>query len=206
MTYSSSQQLTGSLSVFNPYKLTKHMEHNHSRAAAIIEIMDRLISETTTPIENARGALRREQPHQASHMLHALRCSIGNIGGARVTNIIEDLEVYLDCYINNKEQVSVLLDSLEREYLELLNQAECWVEQQRDRFSCIKTLKKDKEQAQINQLKSHLRNNNLKACDSFGELHQYFQSSLTPTVLTQLNNHIYDLQFDKALQCLDEAL
>lgn len=203
MTYSS--QIHSSSAIFNPEKLVRQIKQSQSRAIAIIEIIDRLISNGTTPISESREAFRREQPHQSAHMLHSIKGSISNIGGMRVVEVIEDLEGYLEKSAPSKHIINTLFDCLIREYDILLAEAKKWLKHQRSQLMSKSALKAARDEALVCQFKQHLENNNLKACDIFHELQDILKSSLSDVDFQGLDTFMHKLEFDKALQSIESV-
>ncbi len=203
MTYSSSLQNSGSLAVFNPEKLIKQIKQSQPRATAIIEIVDSLISKGRSPVNEARQALYREQPHQAAHMLHSIKGSINIIGGIRVVELIESLEDNLDSPATNTRVLEHLFDALDKNYQLFLLEAGTWLASQRDQMMSKSALIAAKQKAQVTQFKVHLENNNFKACDTFLELQDLLEESLSPDDFEGLSGFIHTLEFDKALQCIE---
>lgn len=202
MKHSSTKQTSYSSAAFNPERLNRHIKQCHSRAVAIIEIVDQLLNKGEHPISEARQAFRRRQPHQASHMLHSLRGSINNIGAIRVVSIAHDLEKHLDCIKPNHELIEGLFDAINREYVIFLKEAEKWLNHQRSQLTSAAALKLAEDKAKVVQLKYYLESNNLKAHDVFQSLQDRLQSSLSTEDFLHLNSSINQLEFDKALSCI----
>jgi HPt (histidine-containing phosphotransfer) domain-containing protein len=189
--------------VFDPRKLEEHIARSESRALAILDIVQRLVSAGQAPVEETRAAITRGQFHQAIHMLHTLNGSIANLGGRRVCEVAGDLESLLEQEINDPV-VNERLNRLEGEFARLLASAEVWLLSQRRRFD-LDLQRPAAWELRLRELTTCLRENNLKAFDLFDELKQHLQRQMPPEEFLGFGSALQSLDFDSALRCIQNC-
>lgn len=189
--------------VFDPRKLEEHIAKSASRAMAIFDIVERLVSTGVAPITETRAAFARDQHHQAAHMLHTLRGSVANLGGQRVCELAGELEDLLDRGANITA-IHELLNCLEREFVLLLKNAELWLNTQRR--SLDPNLQRPRGwELRLQQLRECLQENNLKALDLFEELQFQLQHQMGPEEFSGFREALQTLDFPNALLRIPES-
>lgn len=189
--------------IFDPRKLEEHIARSESRALAILDIVQRLVTAGLTPVEETRAAIGRGQYHQAAHMLHTLNGSIANLGGRRVCEVAGELELLLDQDAKDLV-VREMLNCLEREFTQMLKSAETWLLGQRRNLDPDR-LRPAAWELRLQELAACLRENNLKAFDLFEELQQQLQNQMPPADFLGFRTALQSLDFDSALLCIQNC-
>jgi HPt (histidine-containing phosphotransfer) domain-containing protein len=189
--------------VFDPRKLEEHIARSESRALAILDIVQRLVSAGLAPVDETRAAIGRGQHHQAAHMLHTLNGSIANLGGRRVCELASELELLLDQGANDLV-LNEMLNCLEREFAHMLKSAEIWLQTQQ-RCLDLERQRPAAWELRLQELTTCLQENNLKAFDLFDELQQRLQSQMPPEAFLGFRVALQSLDFDNALHCIQNC-
>lgn len=180
--------------VFDPLRLTKMLDADVRRASSVISILNNVISNGTTPINEARNAFKRKQPAQAAHVVHNLKGCVLNLGGMRVFEVACVLEPKLEAGVDSDE-ANKLLDQLEYELNAYLAEIKLWITQNYSAFrEPIKT-----ENAQLELLKQYLLDCNILACDIFDELRPALQQHLTARDYSALSKAMEAMNFAQAM-------
>lgn len=179
------------------------MARSESRALAILDIVQRLVSAARAPVAEIRAAISRGQVHQAIHMLHTLNGSIANLGGRRVCEAAGRLESLLERELND-QTVSELLQVLDVEFTQLLASAEVWLLSQKCRFD-LDSQRLAAWEMRLRELTTCLQENNLKAFDLFDELKQQLQRQMPPEDFLGFGTALHSLDFDSALRCIQNC-
>jgi len=202
MTTPPAQQPLQPLSVFNPEKILKQFDQSHSRAIAVIEVMEQFIEKGHQPIVEARRALKNGYPEQAAHLFHSLKVSVGNLGGMRVFELAENLENSLKYTKSSINLTNAQLEAIEKEYSLFLDEANIWLKKQKTTTSIQKDVKLESNMEKKRQLEVFLAENNLRATDLAEELAGFLTEALTPESYKSLKSSIEQLDFAQAILCL----
>jgi hypothetical protein len=189
--------------VFDSQKLDDLLCKNPSRATATIEIVQQLIVTETLPIDDIRAACKRGQLHQASHMLNTLQGSISNLGGHRVCEVAAELAIFLEKDANTLV-TSEMLNCLAREYALFISAAKSWLDKL-DRRSLNSIFEEKVLELQLQEFKSRLLENNLKAFDLYDGLQQNLKQHMKPEFFAELSDALQTLDFHHALECIEKS-
>ncbi|MCR6651897.1 MAG: Hpt domain-containing protein [Cellvibrionaceae bacterium] len=182
--------------VFEPSRLEGHIAKSESRAGAILQIVQHLVDSGDTPIHEVRAAIRRQQNHQAAHMLHTLNGSVANLGGCRVCELAAELERLLD-RDGPLLVIEDLVTCLEREFQLFLKSASQWLERQQAQRNL--QLHHRSREARLTELCECLADNDLRAFDLFDELQTLLQSRMAEVDFTDFRAALHSLNFSIAL-------
>lgn len=189
--------LTSVNTVFEPSRLEGHIAKSESRASAILQIVQHLVDSGDAPIHEVRAAIRRQQHHQAAHMLHTLNGSVANLGGCRVCELAAELERLLD-RDGPPLVIEDLLACLEREFQLFLKSAGQWLERQQAQRNQPLRHNRARE-ARLTELCECLAGNDLRAFDLFDELQTLLQSRMAEVDFTDFRAALHSLNFSIAL-------
>lgn len=183
--------------VFEPSRLEGHIAKNASRASAILDIVQNLVSAGDAPIREARAAINRCQNHQAAHMLHTLYGSVANLGGCRVCELAGELEQLLDRDAS-PQLIEELMMCLEREFQLFLGRAEQWLCQQLALHDPQQREHRVRER-QLQELCECLAGNDLRAFELCEELQAHLQASMAEEDYADFRVALQSLNFSLAL-------
>jgi HPt (histidine-containing phosphotransfer) domain-containing protein len=197
MTPSNHLPLTTLNTVFEPSRLEVHIAKSESRAGAVLQIVQDLVGAGDTPIREARAAIRRQQNHQAAHMLHTLNGSVANLGGRRVCELAGELEMLLD-RDGAPQLIDQLMGCLEREFQHFLKSASQWLELQQAQFELPGRRSRAREERMM-ELCECLAGNDLRAFDLFDELYAHLEARMVAEDFSAFRAALQTLNFSLAL-------
>ncbi len=203
MTPTNHPPLTAANTVFEPSRLEVHIAKSESRASAVLQIVRDLVAAGNTPIREARAAIRRQQSHQAAHMLHTLSGSVANLGGRRVCELAEELGLLLD-RDGAPQLIDQLMACLDRELQHFLKCASQWLELQQAQFERPGRRSRACEERML-ELCECLAGNDLHAFDLFDELHSHLQACMAEEDFAAFRAALQSLNFSLALGYVQTA-
>lgn len=195
--------LTTPNTVFEPSRLEVHIAKSESRASAVLQIVQDLVVAGDAPIREARAAIRRQQNHQAAHIFHTLNGSVANLGGRRVCELAEELELLLD-QDGAPQLIDQVIACLERELQHFLKCASQWLELQQVQFEQLGRRSRACDERML-ELCECLAGNDLRAFDLFDELHSHLQARMAEQDFAEFRVALQSLNFSLALGYVQTA-
>lgn len=189
--------------IFCPKRLLRHMEARGSRAVAVMEVVQSIITRGRTPIDQARSAINQGQLPCAAQTFHHLKGCVANLGGMRVYELADQLERGLDQDVD-PIMIEQLISCIEREFDAFIGEARKWLQQEEALLLPNFDADRSTEDQKLAELVVSLKENNFNACEIFEQMHFNLKRTLPNSDFKALNLAISELAFERALEYLPQ--
>lgn len=183
--------------IFDPSQLMQLTERDSTYLGTVNGMIKSTIDHSSVKFTEIETAFNKGDAIETAKLLHTMRGSLGTLGAQRFAEHAKDLELAIK---SESKNMNILFEQLKIEYALMIDAATDWLanfEEPEEKTDGVDA------ESRLNEFKQLLQERNLRACDEYSRLTNYFKSKLTGRNFLQLDSAIQTLAFDEALNIVN---